>query len=181
MEHQYGAKYCLSFPSTFSLLHINLRLLVALHYLCTVYSTSRTFSCLVSRNYYIKQMSNNNKMAFSQLPYQRSKTSCGHIMQRLYFPGDAAASPCTQDVVQEHGFATVALNSPKGHWISCERSPFSIKAQMALGGRGLNSQLCYKTLDDIRQVICSLQAAFLHWARAACKISCLVILIELGF
>lgn len=25
--------------------------------------------CLVSRNYYVKQMPNNNKMAFSQLPY----------------------------------------------------------------------------------------------------------------
>lgn len=56
-------------PLSLSLLHINLRLLVALHYLYTVYSTSRTFSCLVSRNYYVKQMSNNNKMAFSQLPY----------------------------------------------------------------------------------------------------------------
>lgn len=50
----------------------------------------------------------------------------------------------------------------------------------ALGGRGLNSQLCYKTPDDIRQVIESLWAASLHWARAACKISRLVILIGVG-
>lgn len=59
----------LSHPLSLSLLHINLRLLIALHYLYTVYNTSRTFSYLVSKNYYIKQMSNNNnKMAFSQLP-----------------------------------------------------------------------------------------------------------------
>lgn len=101
-----------SHPLSLSLFSI-FRFLVALHYLYVVYSASRTFSCLVSRNYYVKQMSNNNKMAFSQLPYFRSKASCGHIMQRLFSQEDAACSSPTQDVMQEHGFATVALNSPR--------------------------------------------------------------------
>lgn len=59
----------LSHPLSLTLFHINVRLFIAVHYLYMVYGTSRTFSCLVSRNYYIKQMSNNTKMAFSQPPY----------------------------------------------------------------------------------------------------------------
>lgn len=82
-----------SHPLSLSLFSI-FRLLVALQYLNIVYSTSKTFSCLVSKNYCIKQMSNNNnKMAFSQLPYSRSKASCGHIMQRLHSQEDAALPP----------------------------------------------------------------------------------------
>lgn len=111
LEHQHGAKYCLSFhfPSLFS----TSRLLVALHCLYMAHSTSRTFSCLVSRNCCIQQTPANNKMAFSQLPSDGSEASRGHIVQGLCSQEDAACSPPTQDVVQEPGFATAALNSPK--------------------------------------------------------------------
>lgn len=52
-----------------TLLHIDVRPVIAICYLYVVYSTTRIFLCLVSRSYYIKQMPNNNKMALSQLPY----------------------------------------------------------------------------------------------------------------
>lgn len=128
-----------SLPYPLSLFSIEMLDFLQLSIICTRYIVpQRPF--LVSRNYYIKQMSNINKMAFSQPPYQKCKASCGHV-QRLNSSEDVACFPSAQDVVQEAWFCHRSPKLPKGHWLKCKRGPFSIKTQTALEGRGLNSQL----------------------------------------